>query len=657
MSLIQDLKFALRLIAKERWFTFVAVTALALGIGVNATVFTLVNAVLIRGLPFHDSGNLYMLGTRRAQEARAGSVSVADLRDWRAQSKTFEGLAAFSGGNMTVADDRSYPEQIRGTWLTANAFRVLGQQPLMGRDFAPAEDQKGAERVVILGYSVWKNRYGSDQNILGRTLRLNGEPATIIGVMPEGMQFPTNSDLWATFIPTAEQERRDNRPFNVFGRLRTDSSRAQAQAEMDGIAGQLAAQYPDTNKELTGVVVETFNDRFNGGPIRRVFLSLMGAVGFVLLIACANVANLLLSRSVHRTREIAVRVALGASRWRVVRQLLVESIVLGFIGGAIGLLLAIGGVRVFDAAVADSGKPYWIQFTMDWIVLGFLTVICVVTGVLFGLAPALQVSRTNVNDVLKEGGRGNAGSRRARWLSSTMVVVELALTLVLLVGAGLMMRSFLKMYSLDIGIQTDNLMSMRLQLPVHQVQDAGSAARVLRSPRAEDCGRPRRRSGRAHVERAAAGRRIPRSGNRGTTAREGRRTAERHRDRHQSGVLRDGWRAASARAELLRHGWITWIGEGDRQPAFGGAVLPGRGSHRAPHSLSCQTESISPARLAESSHRLRQSGARSWGSVPPSGTTHHRTPSPRRSPTCRFARSHPAGPRCSSGVVWSPAPS
>lgn len=465
MSLMQDLRFALRLVVKGRWFTAVAVAALTLGIGVNATVFTLVNAVLIRGLPFRDSGSLYMLGQRRAQESRGGSLSIADLQDWRAQTRTFGALAAFTGGNMNISDDRGLPEQARGTWLTANAFQVLGQQPHLGRDFAADEDRKGAERVVILGYSIWKNRYGADRNVLGRLLRINGEPATIIGVMPEGMKFPTNSDLWATFIPTTEQEKRDNRPLAVFGRLRDGASRAGAQTEMDGIAERLATQYPDTNKELTGVVIETFNDRFNGGQIRLVFLALMGAVGFVLLIACANVANLLLSRAAHRTREIAVRVALGASRWRVIRQLLVESIVLGVIGGVLGLVLALGGVRLFDAAVADVGKPYWIQFTMDWVVFGFLAVICVVTGILFGLAPALQVSKTNVNDVLKEGGRGTAGSRRARWFSSSLVVLELALTIVLLVGAGLMTRSFFKLYSLDIGISTDYLMAMRLQLP------------------------------------------------------------------------------------------------------------------------------------------------------------------------------------------------
>jgi predicted permease len=464
MSLLQDLRFALRLIVKERWFTAVAVAALALGIGVNATVFTLVNAVLIKGLPFKDSAQLYMLGPKRPSDSRANGLSMQELEEWRAQTKTFAALAGFSGNNMNLADERGFPEQARGTYLTANAFQVLGQGPLLGRDFAPGEDRRGAERVVIIGHGIWKNRYGMDRNVIGRVLRVNGEPATIIGVMPEGMMFPTQAALWMPFIPGEKETRRD-RALQVFGRLRADASRPAAQTELETIAARTAAQYPDTNKEFTSALVQTFNERFNGGEIRQIFIAMMGAVGFVLLIACANVANLLLSRSAARSREIAVRVALGASRWRVVRQLLVESIVLGFIGGAIGLLLSIVGVRMFDAAVADSGKPYWIEFTIDWTVIGFLSGVCVLTGILFGVAPALQVSRTSVNDVLKENGRGTSGGRRVQWLTGTMVVVEIALTIVLLAGAGVMTRSFLKLYSQDLGIRTAYLMVMRLQLP------------------------------------------------------------------------------------------------------------------------------------------------------------------------------------------------
>jgi putative ABC transport system permease protein len=474
MGLLHDLRFAVRLIAKERWFTAVAVAALALGIGVNATVFTLVNAVLIRGLPFKDSGQLYMLGPKR-QDGRAASLSISELRDWRAQSKTFAGLAGFTNSSMNLADDRGMPEQARGVYLTANAFRVLGQQPLLGRDFAEADEQRGAERVAIIGYTIWKNRYGGDPSVLGHPVRVNGDPAIIVGVMPDGMMFPMDSTMWMAFVPTEAQERRDNRALAIFGRVRGGVNRSEAQAEMDAIAGRMATQYPDSNKQFPQAIIQTFNERFNGGDIRQVFLSMMGAVGFVLLIACANVANLLLSRAANRSREIALRIALGASRWRVVRQLLVESILLGCLGGVFGLMLAYVGVRLFDSAVSvDVGKPYWIQFTMDWTVFGFLAAICVVTGIVFGLAPALQVSKTSVNEVLKEGGRGTSGSRRARWLSGTMVVIEIALTIVLLVGAGLMVRSFMKVYSQDLGIRSDYLLTMRLQLPSTKYPNAAA---------------------------------------------------------------------------------------------------------------------------------------------------------------------------------------
>jgi predicted permease len=472
--MLRDLRTAIRTIVKDRWLAAAAVFALGLGIGVNATVFTLVNAVLIRGLPFQDSASLYVLGTyvlTSRATPRAGPVSYAELEDWRSQAKSFTDMAAFAQLTLNIADDRSMPEQQSGARVSDNLFRLLGQQPLLGRDFSPTDGRKDAERVVILGHSLWKNRYASDAGILGKTVRLNGEPATIIGVMPPGIKFPTRAELWTQLIPNAENMTRTRREYSVAGRVRPGVSRTQAATELSAVAARLASEYPDSNKDM-GALVQTFNERFNGGEIRTVFLAMQGAVAFVLLIACANVANLQLSRSIHRAREVAVRVALGATRWRVVRQLLVESVLLGCLGGALGLLIAVAGVRMFDAAVADVGKPYWIKFDMDYTVFAFLAGICVLTGILFGIVPALQISKTNVNEVLKEGGRGNAGSRRARWLSGTMVVVELALTLVLLVGAGLMVRSFMKLYTTDLGMPTEHLMTMRMVLPATKYPDA-----------------------------------------------------------------------------------------------------------------------------------------------------------------------------------------
>ena len=456
--------YAVRMLIKDPWFTLVAVLALGLGIGVNSTVFTFVNAVLLRGLPFANPDQIVHLNSRNTAEGNGLGVSYPDYQDWRAQAKSFASLAGYQVTAANISDSGHPPERANGMKVTANAFTIVGERPIRGRGFQDSDDRKGAEPVVLLGYGLWKTRYGSDPNIVGRAIRINDVSTTVIGIMAEGMKFPNNADLWLPLVPDAQMERRDTRNLNLFGRLQTGVKLKTAQTELAGISRALEQQYPDTNKAIAAEVM-TFNDRFNGGPIRIVFLALMGAVGFVLLIACANVANLLLSRSARRSREIAVRIALGASRARVIRQLLVESTLLAFLGGALGLLLSQVGVRLFDMAVADVGKPYWIKFTMDTTVFAFLVAVCFATGILFGIVPALQVSKTNLNDILKESGRGNAGGRRARWLASSMVIAELALTIVLLAGAGLMIRSFMKLYSMDIGVDTSHMLTMRLSLP------------------------------------------------------------------------------------------------------------------------------------------------------------------------------------------------
>jgi len=464
MTFLQDLRFAARMLLKDRWFTVVAATALALGIGVNTTVFTLVNAVLIRGLPFERADEIVYLATRDTtrDESDSSAASWQEFEDWREKARSFSALAAFMFQQMNISDPEHPAERAGGVAVTANTFSVLRVQPFLGRDFAPGDDAAGAAPVVIIGYSIWKNRYGSDRAVIGRALKINDVAHTIIGVMPEGMRFPTNSDVWRPLQPLTGESRR-NRFISVFGRLAAGVTWNQAAAEMAGISRQLQTTYADTNKNIEARLM-TYNQRFNGGPIRLVFLSLLGAVGLVLLIACANVANLLLARSAYRAREMAVRTALGASRGRIVRQLLIESVMLACIGGVLGLALASVGIRLFDAAVADVGKPYWIEFTLDLTVFGYFAVICLATGIVFGLAPALQVSKTNLNDLMKEGGRGQSGGARARWLTSTLVVGELALTLALLTGAGLMARSFLKLYSLDLGFETGHVLTLRTQL-------------------------------------------------------------------------------------------------------------------------------------------------------------------------------------------------
>jgi putative ABC transport system permease protein len=461
-AIVQDLRFALRIMAKDRWFSAAAIIVLALGIGANTVGFTVINGAFLRGLPFDDAERLLVISWQQ-RSGRRLNVSHAELQDWRS-SQTFEQLAAYSDAPMSISDDVMVPEHVRGTFLTANAFRTVRQPALIGRDFLDSDERPGAEPVAIIGYDLWQSRYAGDPAALGKILRINGRPATIIGVMPEGMKFPENSDMWVPFMPTEGQRVRTSRGLRVFGRLAPGVDRREAQAEFSGIAKQLQAAYPDAMTDVVDTRVETFTERYIGGAGRPMLFTVMGATGFVLLIACANVANLLLSRSASRAREIAARMAVGATRWRIVRQLLVESAVLGMVGGSCGLVVASAGTTLLDAAVTDL-MPYWVRFRLDYAVFAYVAAICLLTATAFGLGPALQVSKANSAEVLKEGGRGSVGSRRARRFGATMVVIEVALTIVLLVGAGSMIRSFLSLYVVDLGIDVERLMAMRVQLP------------------------------------------------------------------------------------------------------------------------------------------------------------------------------------------------
>jgi putative ABC transport system permease protein len=463
--MLQDLRFAARLLSRDRWFTLAAVLALALGIGANTAIFTLVNAVLIRDLPFDRASEIVFLAAHDTTSPPDdnGPPSWREFEAWRERARSFAGMAAFIDGQMNISDSINPAERLRGSSVSTNTFALLRQQPLMGRDFAPGDDAPGATPVVILGYDLWKNRYAGDAGILGRTLRIGELSYTIVGVMPAGMHFPFDAQLWRPLLKPAREPLLFIRHVNVFARLAPGVAWGQAAAEMHTIAADLQAADPGHNKNIDARVM-TFNERFNGGRLRTVFLILLGAVGFLLLIACANVANLLLARSSYRVREVAVRSSLGATRGRIVRQLLVESVLLSSIGGAFGLLLASLGVQLFDRAVADVPKAYWIDFRLDPLVFAYCAAICAVTALAFGLVPALQVSRVNLTELMKDGARGAAGTARARWLTSSLVVVELTLTLALLTGAGLMARSFLKVYAFEMGIETSHLLTMRTQL-------------------------------------------------------------------------------------------------------------------------------------------------------------------------------------------------
>ena len=469
MDLWRDVRYAIRRLVEDRWFTLAAVAALSLGIGANTTVFTFVNAVLVRGLPFEDPDRIVAVWTENDRGGQMG-VSLPDYRDLRDESRTLETLAGSLNANMNLSDDELLPERFLGTYVTGNFFRIIGEQPVLGRDFSDADDLPGAEPVVLLGHSVWQNRYEGDPGVLGRTVRVNSLVATVVGVMAENMRFPSNNDVWVpqtNLPPESTTEDRGTRSFTVVGRLATGASIEQSREELRAIGARLAEAHPETNADLLPNI-ESFNERVNGSEIRLIFLSLMGAVGFVLLIACANVANLLLAKSAERSREIAVRVSIGATRGRIVRQLLVESLLIAIVAAIVGLGMAVLGIRWFDSVTQDVGKPYWMEFTMDPMVFGFMALACLGTAVVFGLAPALYVSRTDVNAVLKEGTRGGSGGVRARRWAAMLIMGEVVLTLVLLSGAGFMMRSFMNLYTLDLGVDTDRLLTMEIYLPLTQ---------------------------------------------------------------------------------------------------------------------------------------------------------------------------------------------
>jgi predicted permease len=463
-AVLQDIRFAWRLIARDPWFSAAAVLAIALGIGANTVGFTIVNAAFLRGFGFDDGDRLFAVSWN-SESGRRRAVSLLELEEWRSASQSFSSLAGYVRGAMNISDDRSVPEQTQGAQVTANHFDVLHVTPLAGRTFQAVDETPGAEPVVIISDTLWRDRFGRDPATIGGVLRVDGQPRTIVGIMPAGMLFPEDSSLWVPYAPARSQLTRTNRPLSVFGRLAPSTTPASADGELQALGRRMKADHPDAMSDVSGVRIETFVQRYLGGAARPMFITVMGAVILVLAIACVNVANLLLARSVYRAREIAVRFSMGATRWRVIRQLLVESIMLSGLGGALGLPLAWFAVRAFDAAVQRTGPPYWLVFTMDSRVLVYVAAVCVVTGIVFGLAPALHVSRTNNHDVLKDGGRGTAGARRSRRFSAVMVVAELALTIVLLCGAALMLRSFIALASVDTGIEVTGLMRMRLQLP------------------------------------------------------------------------------------------------------------------------------------------------------------------------------------------------
>ncbi len=462
--MLSDLRFALRMLFKHQWFSVAVIATIALGIGINTTVFTLVNAVLFKPVPIPGGERLVAVSGQDLNfpDQRRG-MSLPDFRDYRDAQSSFAAFEACITNQAVISEPGIPPDRYDMGQVTPGMFTMLGTQPVAGRPFAMADGEAGAETVVLLGHDLWQSRYAGSADVIGQTIRLNEEPATIIGVMPEGFAFPFTQELWVPLVPTESLEKRDRRPLLGFAMLKEGTPIPLAQQDLSVIAQRLMQEYPDQNKDRSAQV-QTFHSAFNGGEIRIVFLMMLGAVLFVLLIACANIANMLLGRALTRSREISIRSALGASRSQVVRQLLTESVLLSCIGGLVGLALSVIGVHLFDQATQNVGKPYWILFEMDWRAFAYFAVISVSSGIIFGLMPALRASRVDLNSALKDGTAG-ASAGRGGWITGMLVVLQFALTVVLLAGAGVMMRSFFAAQTVNPHIPSDQIFTGRIFPP------------------------------------------------------------------------------------------------------------------------------------------------------------------------------------------------
>ena len=462
--LMPDVRYAFRSLLRNPGFTAVAVSCLALGIGVNATIFSVVDGVMLQPHPYPDADRIVVLhSTNQAEQVRRGGISYADFKDIRDSATNIESIAGFQQRSLTISDGSGDPERYSGELVTWTLFHLLGTQPVVGRNFEARDDQPGAEPVVLLSDDVWLQRYQRDPSVVGRAITINGKAHTVIGVMPPKFAFPENQKLWVPITPYVEALPRDDRSMQVFARLEPGVTAQQARTEFEAIAARLTQAYPAANKGW-GLGLRPIGEWLLPDDVELVILSMMGAVTLVLLIACANVANLLLARASIRQREISIRAALGAGRWRIVRQLLTEAVLIGLISTPLGVLVAWAGIQLMDSAIPPGQVPYFIHWSLDARALGYTIFISMATGIVFGLAPALQAVRGSLQSSLKEGGRGSAGASRG-WLRNTLVVVEVALSLILLVGASLFVRSFLNLQSSAVGFDTAPLMTMRFYLP------------------------------------------------------------------------------------------------------------------------------------------------------------------------------------------------
>jgi predicted permease len=459
-TFLQDIKYALRMLAKSPGFTATAILTLALGIGANTALFSVVNGVLLNPLPFPQPDELVAIYVKTAI-VQEGSISYPNFEDWHKDASSFSSFAAFRGENYNLTGSGT-PERLHAHQVSAEFFTMLGVKPILGRDFRPEEDQAGANPVALISDGLWKSKFGSSPEVLGKTLALNGKPHTIVGVFIGHTPIFSPTDVYVPLGQWNDPSFRDRRftmGLNAIGRLRPGVSIQQAGADMDSIAQNLAAAYPDADKGMGIALVPLKKDTV--GDVQGILLVLLGAVGFVLLIACANVANLLLARSTGRAREFAIRSALGASATRVIRQLLTESVLLALGGAAIGLLLAKWGTQAMIAAMPDT-LPRAEEIAIDPRVLWFTLGVAVLTGIVFGLVPALKALQTDLHDTLKESGRGSSGTRHRT--QRIFVAFEMAMALVLLIGAGLMLRSLGALWSINPGFNPHNVLAFSFSL-------------------------------------------------------------------------------------------------------------------------------------------------------------------------------------------------
>jgi len=455
----KDIQYAIRSLLKRPAFALIAIGTLALGIGANTAIFSVVNAVLLRPLPFPESEQIAWLdGVNPNLGITQSNMSVPDLADWQSQNHSFQQLAAFISGGALLSNGEA-TERVRATGVSSDFFPLFRTEAVKGRTLTADDMRKGGEPIALLSYSLWQRRFGADQNILGSKIILNGKTATIAGVMPRGFDYPEQSELWVPFALEPAAERRDNRYVSVVGRLKPETTVEQAQAELNTINQRLAQSYHETNNGWT-VKVSKLRDRM----VRSMKLSLLvllAAVAFVLLIACANVANLLLARATARSKEIAVRTALGASRLRIIRQLLTESVLLSLVGGAVGLLLSLWLTK-FLISISPVNTPRLDEVKQDVPVLVFTIAITLLTALVFGLVPALHASRSDLNESLKEGGRSGSASGSQNRMRSLMMVAEIGLSFMLLAGAGLLIKSFMHLRDVSPGFNTNNVLTMRV---------------------------------------------------------------------------------------------------------------------------------------------------------------------------------------------------